>query len=498
MCGDDSIRDFFYDLSKYIPGYLIPGAVNLCAIPIYSRLFNPQEYGNYILILNAAIILSSVITGWISTSTVRFYEKYRLKSRLEEFENGIIKITLLIIILCLFVIIILMYLAFQIIPPSAYLLFFFGLTLVFSSCIYDVLMSVLIAKRNINIYSGIKIGESVTTLLMSLILIVQLKFHIEGVLIANILSKNFFSLLLFKYSSMKISIENSSFLYELFIELANYGFPLIFVNLSSWLILISDRYVIGILRNSYEVGIYSAGCMLVEQSILFIVILISLVSNPITFSIWEHKGAIAAKVFLEKIGRYYLIICFPATIGMSFLARKFMAIIVAPEYFEGYKVIPIIALSFFLIGLTNRYSTVLTLYKKTNIIMYSNFISLILNFGLNVLFVPKYGYIAAAFTTLAACALDLLLKIFSSRRYLIWKFPFKSLLNISFASSIMCISILKCTYDLKSDSIIFLICYILIGAGIYFTSLLLLKEFNQEETSEAIMFIKRIISREFR
>ena len=87
-------------------------------------------------------------------------------------------------------------------------------------------------------------------------------------------------------------------------------------------------------------------------------------------------------------------------IGLRVLARPFIKILAAQEYYEGYKIIPLVSLWAFFLGLQQRFQVGLVFYKKTNFVMYSIIASGLLNLGLNFLLVPKYGYVAAAITTL--------------------------------------------------------------------------------------------------
>jgi len=100
-------------------------------------------------------------------------------------------------------------------------------------------------------------------------------------------------------------------------------------------------------RGSHEVGIYSASYAVSEKSVMLLATLFLLASEPISINIWEKEGEKKSQAFVSKLTRYYLIVCFPAMIGLRVLARPVIEILTAQEYYEGYKIIPLVSLGAF-------------------------------------------------------------------------------------------------------------------------------------------------------
>lgn len=113
--------------------------------------------------------------------------------------------------------------------------------------------------------------------------------------------------------------------------------------------------------------------------------------------------------------------------------------------------------------------------------MYCVLSAALLNIGLNILFIPKYGYIAAAITTFISYAFMLVVVIFVSRRFFIWEFPFKSLGNVVCASGVMGIAVYFIGNSLTSSTLLNLILSILTGILIYSLVLFLLREIKLSE-----------------
>ncbi|GAH45819.1 unnamed protein product, partial [marine sediment metagenome] len=91
------IKNLIRDMGKYLPAQVIPAIVGFISIPIITRLFPPEQYGNYILVM-ATVSIFSTIVGWLSMSIIRFYPAYERDGKLNEFYGNIIKLTVISII----------------------------------------------------------------------------------------------------------------------------------------------------------------------------------------------------------------------------------------------------------------------------------------------------------------------------------------------------------------------------------------------------------------
>jgi len=317
-------------------------------------------------------------------------------------------------------------------------------------------------------------------------------FHygVEGLLWGSILSTVIALPLLWKIAIERSPARTKGISIPLTSEMAKYGFPLVVVNLATWILNLSDRYILEFFRGSYEIGIYSASYGIAEKSIFLIVSLFQLPVVPIAMHIWEDKGEKPSQEFTSRSTRYYLIFCLPAVVGLSMLAKPVVGILTASDYHVGYRIIPLVALSAFFLGLTQRFGIGLCYYNKTYLISFATVTSGLLNIGLNLLFVPKYGYTAAAVTTFVSYAFFLILQIIISRRYFVWAFPFKSLAKVVVASAVMGVIVYFVGNSLTSSVPINLVLSISIGVIAYSLMLLLLREFRPNEI-QALLTLKR-------
>lgn len=126
--------------------------------------------------------------------------------------------------------------------------------------------------------------------------------------------------------------------------------------------------------------------------------------------------------------------CF-LTFGFLTLAPEALMILspTSPDYWVAKYVIPPIALGTLAQYFYTNYVNVELFYKKTPIIAVSSCMAALINYGLNALFIPKYGYIAAAYTTLASYIILMLFHFIATRFYLKQKVYADSFMFIALA-----------------------------------------------------------------
>jgi len=478
------IRDLFKDISKYLPSHVIPAIVGIIGIPIITRLFPPEDYGNYVLVLATVSVLSAIASAWLRASIVRFFSAYNLDNRIKELYATVVKLTIASIVAVSLIFVGILFFAQGHISANLYFLMHIGLLLFMATSCLEVLLSFLRARRQVTWYSSMMIWRSVAGLGFGVALVFVFHYGIEGLLWGAFLSIGIALPLVWKVAIGKLLLKEGKIRSSMALEIGKYGFPIIAVNIASWVMSLSDRYILGFFRGSAEVGIYTSSYTISEHTMLMIASLFTLASAPIGFNVWESQGAKASREFLHKLCRYYILIGLPAAVGLSVLAKPAISVLTAPEYFPGYRIVPLVVFGAFLVGITHRFSEALGFYKKSDILMYCMIGAALLNTGLNFLFIPNYGYMAAALTTLIAYGADLTARITFSRRFFVWEFPFKSLGKAAVASAVMGLVIYPIGNRLTSSTLINLILGIVVGVVVYAVMLFLLQEPQKEAIQE--------------
>lgn len=181
-----------------------------------------------------------------------------------------------------------------------------------------------------------------------------------------------------------------------------FGFPLAFGSLASVFLNLSDRYVIKLYMDYSSVGIYEVGYRIAGVINMFFVMPMNLTLLPIAFRLYKKEGD---KEYFSKILTYVTLILVWTALVLSLFSQQIINVFtIQKSYSSAYLIIPIIAFSYVFLGM--RLVTTLGMYmtKNTKHIATTTIIASILNIVLNIIFIPKYGIIAAAYSTLFSFA----------------------------------------------------------------------------------------------
>lgn len=478
------------DLLKYLPSKILPALVSFISLPIFTRIFSSDVYGQYTLVLNLVNIFT-LILGWMSMSIIRFYPEYERRNKLGYFLTNNLVFLAFSVISTMIVYTIIMLLFKNSINAELYSLLWFGLPLLVVSATFSITQNILRAQRKVNMYSFSVVWKSAFTFLVGLLLVKYTQLGISALLISAILAMCIFSLLGYR-NTFQGNISLTIFKkvdYQLGTSMLAYSLPLVIVNLAAWILSLSDRFMLELYRDSSEVGIYAATYQFSEQSIMMVATLFMMAGRPLLVRIWENQGEKQAKRFISNLTRYYLILSVPIVFGITALSKPLSALLFGDDFFEGYKVLPYIVIGAFFLGLQQRFQDGFILEKKTSFLYKVFLIAALVNIGINLVVIPMYGFIGAGISTVLSYILLLTLMIINSRKTLKWNFPFRTLF-ISSASSIIMITAIYFISLVIQNLLLYIIISVVVGALIYFSSLLLFNEINKEERMQITNFLK--------
>jgi O-antigen/teichoic acid export membrane protein len=208
---------------------------------------------------------------------------------------------------------------------------------------------------------------------------------------------------------------------SIFVKLFKFGFPLIFLSLFMFILSVSDRYMILYFINREAVGIYSPVYDLFNAGFSFIYTFLVMAGYPMLIHKWElNKDIQKATIFIKKMVLLYIILIIPVFIFIL-LFDDIIIQILSESYSEGKNIIPWIILGFSLFGFTYFFNKGIELRKKTNKLALMVITSGIINIGLNLVLIPKFGIEGAAISTCFSYLFYFLFSLSVSRYYLSWK-----------------------------------------------------------------------------
>jgi len=268
-------------------------------------------------------------------------------------------------------------------------------------------------------------------------------------------------------------------------EYLSFGLPTMPGNFSTWVLQSSDQYLIGYFLGATFVGYYAPGYAVGNIIFLFIVPL-GFVLPAILSKLFDENKINEVKICLKYSLKYFLAIAIPSVFGVSALSKQLLTIFSTPEIASsGYLIVPFVSFGILLLGSSAVIDQILSLVKKTILDTKIWLTAAVLNLGLNFIFIPKFGILGAAFTTLIAYTLAFILTWYYSFREFQFEIDWKFIVKSIFASLLMTVFIIWFTPVELLKTIIAIIS----GALIYGILIFLFKGFSKKE----IEFLKELI-----
>jgi O-antigen/teichoic acid export membrane protein len=395
---DDS-TPFNTSLLWYGIGIGIPMLILLIKSPIYTRVFSPNEYGNYSIISITFSYLSLISFKWISSAVYRYYIKYKK-------QNQVVSFTGLVLLLFSFSTLLSIAIAsiwyFSTTNPDIKQLILWG-TLFFLS---EEFINIWVIPLKIDGLSKranfIIAAKSILTFITLLTLTFTFHYRIEAFFLAPVIINMLCLPWIFnRQNPFKFKIIFNKLLWLHLHRFFNYGGTALLFNLSLYILTASDRYFIQYFYGNAQVGIYSQIYNLAEFSIagIFSVLLSAL--NP---SLLKGLSANPNKSnsFINQAFFTSLYITLPLLVILIVFAKQISYFLLGPDFRDGYTFMPYVLASAMLLGLSNFGTIKLKFTKKNRQLIWIGFGAGALNMLLNYLLMPHYDYPVAAKTTLLA------------------------------------------------------------------------------------------------
>lgn len=468
-------RAFGKDILNYIPAQIIPAVVSFFAIAAYTRLLNPEQYGQYILIITTASIVSSAVFSWLNQSGIRYYEEYKTKGILSQFTSTAfvsLFVTLAIVLFVWYGVAVVVNRRWH---PNLISLIQLGGVVLATQTIYAFILVILRAARKSFKYGLYTVLNSLGTFLVALCLLKYKGLGPKGILISMIILSAgvlVVELTIF-FSNHLIKISNYST--DLVKRFASYGIPMTGVSIGALILSVSDRYMIQYFMDTEAVGVYSASYNFAQGSIQGLSNMLSLAAFPVIFQTFARYGEKETNILLGRMISIYLIVLIPAILGVAILSKDIIWVVLGKSFGKAYIILPWVVAGVFCHGLGLYCVVSFELREKTLFMFYIWALAAVVNIVLNIFMIPRFGILGAAYTTFIAYFIYLLITWVFGVKLLPFSFPWQTLWKTALAAFIMAF-VLKISFSSAAIGVVPLICKILLGGSIYFIVLGVLKE----------------------
>ena len=399
--------------SVYSLGNISTKLVGFILLPLYTAHLLPEDYGVLAILQAIMQILIGVFGLNLPTAMMRWYAPEKDLTR----QKSIVFTTLLS---TLFVAILLSVLlipfserfAVEIFENTEFSTYFVFLFLAVSAgIINNVPLNLIRLKERSVFYITLTTIKFTLIILSNIYFVAYLKIGVEGIIISELIGHLFVIIIttpmMIKNSTLKIDV-------TILWEMIKYGAPLVFSTVFTFVLTLSDRFIIKYFYGDSSVGIYSLGHKIASVINMLILQSFQLGFLPIAYKKLNDPNA---KRYFSKVLTYYTLILVFAALTISLFSKELIEVLALnSEYWIAYTVVPIISFAFVIKGIQYNFALSFHYAKRTSYNAAIVIITAFVNVVLNIILIQKYDFPGAAVSLLLSIFLMMLLSYFLGQK----------------------------------------------------------------------------------
>ncbi len=401
-------------------------------VPIYTRIFSPEEYGVIDLVVTVMSFLTLFLYMGLDSATGRYYaDSENDRDRRLTASTALSYLTGFAFVVVIVAILFSKQLSQLIFKNPAYdqILIVAVITIPFS--LISSYCQILFRWRfEATRFAITAIASLLFQTGLSIYLVVFLRVGIIGIYLAGLVNAVLFS-------CINLWLTRSSFA-PLFStsrlkELLSFGLPLIPLSLGYYIMTYSNRYFLINFLGLREVGLYGIGYRL--ASLIYLLVLgFQFAWGPFVYSNYKDKDA--RRMFANIYDYVSTILCF-GILFLSLFAKEILMIFTTQAYVEAYKVVPFLAASIVAYTFGGYFTIGIGIAKKNVHRAWGGTVAALMNLGLNYVLIPPLGMIGAAIaTTISFLVLGVILMRISQGYYRI-EYRFKANFIMYFVAALV-------------------------------------------------------------
>lgn len=247
--------------------------------------------------------------------------------------------------------------------------------------------------------------------------------------------------------------------------------PLSMTSIFSMMVFRVDTVILSIIKGAEAVGFYNAAYRLMEALIFFPAVYTTSIF-PVFSSLYITSRKPLKNAY-EKSFKYLTIISLPIAVGTTLLADQIILLIFKSAYIPSILTLQIVIWVLPFTFVNYILGSLLTSMNKQYTVLKITIICLTMNVGLNLILIPSYSYLGAAFVTVITDALSVALSF-----YIVSRLVSKVAVHkIIFKPAVACVAMALLLFLIKTNLFVEIVLAILI----YFGVLIALKTFTPED-----------------
>lgn len=384
-----------YGLSSVVGRFL-----NFLLVPFYTNLLLPSEYG-VIANLYAYIAFAAVLFGYgMDAAYMRFVSSLEIGDKQQNFSVPFISVAVTSFLFAILLYLNAGFVAEAIgIEPEQSTLVRFAAWVLFFDAVALVPYASLRMENKAGTFAVIRIANIVMTIVLNIVLLVGFDMRAEGVLLANLLASALTLIIQLPWIIPNFTLSFSKRLYK---ELLRFGLPYVPAGLASIAMQVIDRPILKMLTNDATVGIYQAN----YRMGVFMMLVVGMFDYAWRPFFLKHAEKLDAKPLFSKVFTLFSVVAMTLLVLLTLFIDDLIRVrigevhFIHPDYWSGALIIPVVLLAYVFNGAYVNFLVGIYLEKKTSILPVVFGAGALVNVGANLLLIPEFGIMGAAYATL--------------------------------------------------------------------------------------------------
>ena len=435
------VKRFAKDTAIYGIAAVLPKLINVLLVRLHTGILNPKAYSDNTQFYIYATYFNVLLTLGMETAFFRFFTKYKDNQKVAQTAfttillNSLFFLTVFLVFsnqLSAFldidksyfqILISILILDTLVVIPYAYLRVThrpvrFAFYRLFNITVYAILNIVFLWWIPRLITAG-RLSEKTTVLYNEHPKVIY-------IFIANLIA-SFLTFVLFLpvLRRFKLGIDKN-----LLKKMLTYSIPIMIAGLAYATNENLDKLLIGRLLDKETMGVYAAVYKIGVLMSLYVTAF-RLGAEPYFFS--QHKADNAKEQYAHILLWFTILGAVFMVAVMTFLDIIVHLLIGQTVYLKALNIVPVILTAYLLFGIYNNLSVWYKLTDRTRYAMFLSITGAVITIVFNIVMIPKIGYMASAWATLAAYGTMSILSYFLGRKY--YKVPYESIKIIFYVLS---------------------------------------------------------------
>lgn len=363
--------------------------INFLLLPLYTSLLTTEQYGEVDIYTSLVMIIVPIFTLQLEMSLFRHF----MVEKNEQEKYDIVTTSYCVVAVIVGIVSVLYFLV-SLIGHVKYgcLLYLFYFTQVWTAMFLQTCRA-----KGDNVAYGIgSLLNSSLAVALNVFFVAFIGMRVDGILLSYIIAQTISCFYMIKRTDFLRMTLSGKFRISKCYELLSYSVPLVFNQISSWIINYSDRFIIFIVWGQGTNGIYSLANKFSNiTGTFFGVYNVAWTENVIRTIDDNDANDYVCRIFNVSFSLYLIIV----TSIINFLPF-FFRWMVNKNYFEAYNHIPILLVAMFFSGMSANLGSIYIAHKKTREVSITTMLAGVVNIVCHIFLINTCKLYAASLSTL--------------------------------------------------------------------------------------------------